>query len=102
MAERTLIVDDSVLELIAQLYRHEDKEFKERVTFRDYLEISLRAYPEAAVRTSDFAQPFHAHQCACGTWVSCERPADADCLSKPRCRCCKPPVRQPLLLLEDA
>ena len=99
--ERTVIVDDSVLELIGQLYRQEDTEFKARVAFGDYLEISLRADPEAAVRTGDFAQRYHAHQCPCGTWISCERPADTDCARQPRCRSCRP-AAEPLLLLEEA
>jgi len=47
MAERISVIDDSVLELVGELYVHEDEDFKARVTFADYLKIALRAYPKA-------------------------------------------------------
>jgi hypothetical protein len=104
MAERISVIDDSVLELVGELYVHEDEDFKARVTFADYLKIALRAYPEGAVRADDLAPRYHAHQCHCGTWVTCERPAlPADaCAAQPSCRYHRQRAAGPLLLVEEA
>ena len=101
--ERLLVVDDSVLDFVGELYVHEP-ELKGRVTFADYLAISLHGFPEGSERRNEFAETFHAHRCHCGTWVTCERPsfpADA-CAAEPLCRFHRPLESTPLLLVEEA
>ena len=102
--ERLLIVDDSVLDFIGELYVHEPEPVKGRVAFGDYLTISLHGFPEGSERRGDFAAPFHAHQCHCGKWVTCETPAlsvDA-CVEEPLCKYHRPLGSGPLLLVERA
>jgi len=80
----TASVSDRVIEFLGELYVHEPYELRMRVQFRDYLELLLRNEPRIMTYS-----PFHAHRCACGTFLTCEAPSSEECDQKPNCSDCK-------------
>ena len=86
------VVDDSVLEFFGELYRHEDRTFRSRVQFQDYLKLSLRAWPEEMRHRPAEAGQYHAHQCACGTFITCTTPDAPLCNGRPRCAMHREPL----------
>jgi hypothetical protein len=80
----TASVSDRVIEFLGELYVHEPYELRMRVQFRDYLELLLRNEPRIMTYNS-----FHAHRCACGTFLTCEAPSTEECEQKPTCSDCK-------------
>jgi hypothetical protein len=80
----TALFSDQVIEFLGELYVHEPDELRTRIQFRDYLELLLRNTPRITTY-----HPFHAHRCACGTFLTCEAPSAEACAQQPSCRECR-------------